>query len=575
MNPLFARLVFCCVALSFTSGCASFTSGYNNNGDVILSAQDFEPTETNKKLLSLPEPDGRITVAVYGFRDLTGQNKPAPASGLSTAVTQGAENVLIKALLESRWFNPVERASLQNLVTERDLWRQSMAASGQANGLPALPPASVLLEGGIVGYDFNLRTGGSGAKYLGIGGSQTYREDVLTVALRAINARDGQIIHSITTQKTVFSRAVNTGAFGFLSFDELAEIEAGYAYNESIQLSVTDAIETAVIKLVLEGIERGSWRPAETQNLSLNEPDDNTSADIEAATGDSPDPARSIDPSEIPEFEQYYPIPPLNPTSKDVSEENAEVASEQALGQGSVGQISDTNVTTPAASSVEDVQKADDKKIEQPERVPDEPDAPDDLAETQNDAENQTGAPSVSSKAPVPAGPTDALVADPPAGEGSAGPMPGATESAASNPVSPQLVDDPGTENPAPVSGDASKRESDTISGVPADINRTDEQLPAETDAAVEQADVAEQESGSLLAFGRYQTPTEAATVVFELKQRLDEKFDVNVSQDVSQDGYFIVAGPVRTDEDFEAIVSVLRESGFSEVTVIDGLQND
>jgi curli production assembly/transport component CsgG len=66
-----------------------------------------------------------MTVAVYGFRDLTGQNKPNDRLALfSKAVTQGAEVFLIKSLQDSKnWFRVVERVGLDNLIKERQLIR--------------------------------------------------------------------------------------------------------------------------------------------------------------------------------------------------------------------------------------------------------------------------------------------------------------------------------------------------------------------------------------------------------------------------------------------------------------------
>src|SRR3546814_7798218 len=41
-------------------------------------------TPSTRDLLKLPDPKGKIVVAVYGFRDQTGQYKPAPDSSFST-----------------------------------------------------------------------------------------------------------------------------------------------------------------------------------------------------------------------------------------------------------------------------------------------------------------------------------------------------------------------------------------------------------------------------------------------------------------------------------------------------------
>jgi curli production assembly/transport component CsgG len=44
-------------------------------------------------------------------------------SNFSTAVTQGATSILIKALEDSKWFVPIERENIGNLLQERNLIR--------------------------------------------------------------------------------------------------------------------------------------------------------------------------------------------------------------------------------------------------------------------------------------------------------------------------------------------------------------------------------------------------------------------------------------------------------------------
>ena len=244
-------------------GCAGFAPNSEKHGVLRSAAFEPAPRETRIALNSLPLPAGKIVTAVYGFRDLTGQNKPSPSSGLSTAVTQGSSSILGKSLLDSGWFQPVERNGLQNLLTERNLWNQKL---GNAKLAP-LPPASVIIEGGIIGYDFNVRTGGAGAKYLGIGGSTSYREDTVTINIRVVNAKDGSILHSIDSSKSVYSKSVNTGVFGFTSFDHLLELESGYAFNEPIFESVQEAINSALVNLVSEGLVRGTWKLADPEEI--------------------------------------------------------------------------------------------------------------------------------------------------------------------------------------------------------------------------------------------------------------------------------------------------------------------
>ncbi len=220
------------------------------------------PSPSTRDLMRLPPPRGKVVTAVYGFRDQTGQYKPSPDSSFSTSVTQGAAAMLIKALKDSGWYTPVERESLQELLTERRIVRAVEAPNSQVvtNDVPPLLPASILLDGGIIAYESNLRTGGVGARFLGVGASTQYRMDQVTVNLRSIDIRTGAILHSVSTTKTIFSYELTPNVYKFVNYTDLFEFEAGITSNEPAQLSVKEAIEAAVIHLTIQGIKDGNWR---------------------------------------------------------------------------------------------------------------------------------------------------------------------------------------------------------------------------------------------------------------------------------------------------------------------------
>ncbi|MDD9724822.1 CsgG/HfaB family protein [Roseovarius sp. SK2] len=126
-------------------------------------------TATRSTLLDMPPPANRVDIAVYDFEDQTGQFKPSDTvQTLSKAVSQGGGAVLMKALRDTgngNWFRVVERSNLDNLLQERRIiqeMRQIYLKEKEINP-KALPPmlfAGVILEGGVVGYDTNVLTGG-------------------------------------------------------------------------------------------------------------------------------------------------------------------------------------------------------------------------------------------------------------------------------------------------------------------------------------------------------------------------------------------------------------------------------
>ena len=233
-----------------------------------LSQQPSRTGEFSKStvpLLNLPPAAQPIEVAVYNFSDQTGQYKAVEnGSTFSTAVSQGGTTMLIKALEDSGWFIPIERENLSNLSTERNIIRntkQEYIKNLNPNE-PPLPPllyAGLLLEGGIISYDTNIITGGVGARYFGLGGSAKYRQDRITVYLRAVSTSNGEILKTVYVSKTILSQAVDASFFRFVKFQRLLEAETGITQNEPVQLAMKDAIEKAVHDLIIEGIAKQFW----------------------------------------------------------------------------------------------------------------------------------------------------------------------------------------------------------------------------------------------------------------------------------------------------------------------------
>jgi len=222
-------------------------------------------TAAHKDLVSLPPPERKVVAATYQFSDQTGQYKyRADVTTYSRAVTQGATSMLIKALEDSGWFEVIEREGLARLLKERDIINTTRKnyKSSQGQSLPLLPPllyAGVILEGGIISYDTNVVTGGFGAKYFGLGGDIEYRKDQVTIYLRAVSVQNGKILKSVSTTKTILSKEVHLGIFRFVSLKRLLEAETGLTTNEPPHMCVLEAIEKAVLSLIIEGIADGIW----------------------------------------------------------------------------------------------------------------------------------------------------------------------------------------------------------------------------------------------------------------------------------------------------------------------------
>jgi curli production assembly/transport component CsgG len=263
------------------TGCASSSAIREKITGNQFDAPKVEDSKFLKKKENTlrPPQGGPLPVAVYGFRDLTGQRKSQPLiASLSSAVTQGAENYLIKALQDvgdARWFTVLERVGLENLIKERQMIRQ-MREQYQGRDAKMLPPmmfAGIIMEGGIVGYDSNTLTGGSGVRIFGIGASTQYQSDTVTVTLRTVSVSTGEILTTVTVTKTVLSymdkltvlRFVDDGT-QFGAGANALEGEVGGSINESINKAIDVAVQAAVIQTINEGARKGHLSFKEERN---------------------------------------------------------------------------------------------------------------------------------------------------------------------------------------------------------------------------------------------------------------------------------------------------------------------
>tara|TARA_B000000609_G_C24179372_1_gene356689 strand:- start:220 stop:1047 length:828 start_codon:yes stop_codon:yes gene_type:complete len=261
------RIVLIILLLGILSGCAS-----TQQKPAIKGAEPFiEGTTTLEKLREIPDLDNQpqITIAVYEFTDQTGQRKPNPKfSQLSTAVTQGPDVWVIsalKAVSDGDWFKVVERKGLSNLVKERQLIRSTRELyDGETEANNQLKPlvfAGLIIEGGIVGYDSNIASGGVGARYFGLGLNEQYRTDQVTVSLRVVAVQTGEILLSVSATKTIASYSKGGDVFRFLDMSTKAlEFESGMATNEPVNYAIRTTIEHAVLQMIYEGVNKKLWK---------------------------------------------------------------------------------------------------------------------------------------------------------------------------------------------------------------------------------------------------------------------------------------------------------------------------
>ena len=247
------------ILLAFTASCKT--------GAIAWPQKHAEVADLKvDALYHLPAPEQKPVIAIYGgaFADFTGQRKSNSEFALfSSAVTAAPETYLIRALKHAangEFFRVVERVGIDNITKERQIIRSTRKDFRKSDKLGPLLFAGLLMQGGVVDYETNLRTGGVGARTLGIGASRQFREDTVTVTLRTVSVLTGEILIEVLVTKKILSVGTSGDVFRFIEAGtQLVELEAGATENESSAIALREAIETAVYNTILEGKEKGFW----------------------------------------------------------------------------------------------------------------------------------------------------------------------------------------------------------------------------------------------------------------------------------------------------------------------------
>ncbi len=211
-------------------------------------------------------------VAIYAgsFIDATGQRRSNSSyATFSSAVTQAPDAYLIRALKHAGsnkdgFFEVVERVGLDHVTKERQIIRSTRQENKEKQKLPNLMFAGLIMQGGVISYESNVKSGGAGARYLGIGMSRQYKQDTVTISLRTVSVSTGKVLLEVLVTKTILSASIDQDVFRFITDStELVEIENGLVRNESINIALQTAIETAVLQTIKEGATRGYWNVEE------------------------------------------------------------------------------------------------------------------------------------------------------------------------------------------------------------------------------------------------------------------------------------------------------------------------
>ncbi len=252
--------------MTLLSSCASRNilegSGIPN---VVIKSSSIMDLQS-EELKNIPAAKRKPVIAIYpnSFRDQTGQRKSNGQFALfSTAITQAPEAFLIRALkhaADGKFFQVAERVGLDSLTKERQLIRSTRDSFDEDSTVKPLLLAGLIIQGGVLSYDANVYSGGTGARALGLGSAKQYREDLITISLRLVSVSTGEVLIETLVTKNVLSASLSQDIFRFISEGtKLIEAEGGIAANESSAIALQKAIEAGVLEIIKVGITRGYW----------------------------------------------------------------------------------------------------------------------------------------------------------------------------------------------------------------------------------------------------------------------------------------------------------------------------
>jgi curli production assembly/transport component CsgG len=253
MNLQLAILV---AVLTFLCGCVA--PSLDTEAPILVEKSSLA------ELAELPPPKtDAIFVGIYNFTDQTGQRATTPSgSEMSTAVPQGLSSMLVQELEragDGKYYRVVERETIDSLLSERRIATAMLGESGEEQ-LGTLFVPGILLTGGAVSYDRNVRQTFSGAGYASVNGRDEVVADQVGIVLRAVSVKTGEVLATVMTTKSVISRQRGFHVLAILN-EDVGAFEFGGAANEPVSYATRLAIGAAVVDLTKQGMADGWWKP--------------------------------------------------------------------------------------------------------------------------------------------------------------------------------------------------------------------------------------------------------------------------------------------------------------------------
>jgi curli biogenesis system outer membrane secretion channel CsgG len=230
----------------------------------VLERKGINAISFERNLLqeSMTDQDNRKNLAIKAMQMMLNKNTQKTKKSNTDGITVNQANQFAS---EQGVFSEQSNPNTQTTIQQQPSVQIDQLENGQTRvsfpgTLPKLQPSEYILQGGIIAYDSNIVSSGTGLRFLNVGAFGETRKDIVTVNMRLVHVVTGEIILSTTVTKGIYSQKLQGSGINYVSIDRILEVEAGVSYNEPVFEALNITIQAALYDLIQQGIQAKIWR---------------------------------------------------------------------------------------------------------------------------------------------------------------------------------------------------------------------------------------------------------------------------------------------------------------------------
>jgi len=208
----------------------------------------YNITKMSDYLKGLPEPDRKIPVAVYQLVDRTGQYLELnDYTSKSTAISQGATDMLINSLVKSGQFTVADRSILNAFMTEQDLMAKKKNGfnGNSAMSIQDILESKYIITGAVTEYGL-IDTKGTKLKVDGKGFNSDGVIAYAAIDIRIVDSSTNEVVYTVSLKDSIKGERAGLDALSFFGESIFIDFESGKGFQEPINIVVRGLIEAAV-----------------------------------------------------------------------------------------------------------------------------------------------------------------------------------------------------------------------------------------------------------------------------------------------------------------------------------------